>query len=96
MRLRQSRLLVVENARHALALLLLAICGRAGRAVRSAIPAPCIESDANVAADAYVGAHAYIGKARVDRSRERRSVTGAYVGDGVAIGESAWIHRTPA
>jgi UDP-3-O-[3-hydroxymyristoyl] glucosamine N-acyltransferase len=83
-------LLVVENTRHALALLLSALMPpRPQGPFRH--PTAVIESDANVAADAYVGAHAYVGhRASVGSN----SVVGqsAYVGDDVAIGESAWIH----
>jgi UDP-3-O-[3-hydroxymyristoyl] glucosamine N-acyltransferase len=83
-------LLVVENARHALAQLLVALMPpRPQGPFRH--PTAAIESDTEVAGDAYVGAHAYVGhrasvgpKSVVDAS--------AYVGDDVAIGESVWIH----
>ncbi len=83
-------LLVVENARHALAQLLESM--RPGRPLGPFVhPTAAIEPDAEVAGDAYVAAHAYVGRrARIGAG----SVIGmgAYVGDDVSIGETAWLH----
>lgn len=83
-------LLVVENARLALARLLAAL-----RPSRPLGPfrhsSAVVEPDAELAGDVYVAAHAYVGhRARVGRG----SVigTGAYVGDDASIGESSWLH----
>lgn len=83
-------LIVVENARLALARLLAGL-----RPARPKGPfrhaTAVIEADAEVAPDAYVGAHAYVGR----RSRVGSAcVLGAraFVGDDVAIGESSWLH----
>jgi len=83
-------LLVVENARLALARML--------RALRPARPqgpfvhaSALIESDADVAQDVYVAAGAYIGRrARIGSG----SVVGAgaYVGDDAVVGDDAWLH----
>jgi len=83
-------LLVVDNARHALAQLLAALMPPRPRGPFRH-PTAAIEPDATVSADAYIGAHAYVGHRA---SIGRRSVVseGAHVGDDVEIGESAWIH----
>lgn len=83
-------LLVVENARHALAQLLAAL-----RPKRPAgpfrHPSAVVEADAQLAADVHVGAHAYIGH---EASIGSGSVigAGAYVGDEAVVGESSWLH----
>jgi UDP-3-O-[3-hydroxymyristoyl] glucosamine N-acyltransferase len=83
-------LLVVENARHALARLLAELKPRRPQGPFRH-PSAAVESDAELAADVYVGPQAYVG---------RRAVVGpggaigpgAYIGDDVSIGESVWIH----
>jgi UDP-3-O-[3-hydroxymyristoyl] glucosamine N-acyltransferase len=83
-------LLVVENARQALAQIL-----ASSRSPRPKgpfrHPTAVIESDARLADDVYVDAYAYIGSAA---TIGRGSIVGAaaFVGDGVCIGESVWIH----
>jgi UDP-3-O-[3-hydroxymyristoyl] glucosamine N-acyltransferase len=83
-------LLVVENARLALAQILQSLNRPRPRGPfrhRSAV----IEADARVADDVYIGAHAYVGSGAVIGAGSVVGV-GAYVGDGVTIGESVWIH----
>ncbi|MBV8529709.1 MAG: UDP-3-O-(3-hydroxymyristoyl)glucosamine N-acyltransferase [Candidatus Eremiobacteraeota bacterium] len=83
-------LLVVDNARHALAQLLEASKPRRPQGPFRH-PSAVIESDAELAADVYVDAHAYIGRgATVGLG----SVVGAgaFLGDRVSVGESVWIH----
>lgn len=83
-------LLVVENARQALVVLLEALRPPRPRGpFRHASAA--IEPDAQLAADVYVGAHAYVGNRTAIGAGSVVS-TGAYVGDGVSIGEEVWIH----
>ncbi len=83
-------LLVVENARHALAQLLLA-----GRPPRPQgpyrDPSAVVADDADLGAGVYIGAHAYIGSRASIGSGSVIGV-GAYVGNGTSIGESAWLH----
>lgn len=83
-------LIVVDNARLALARLLAAL-----RPARPRGPfrhaTAVVEPDADVAPDAYLGAHAYVGH----RSRVGAGCVlgaGAYVGDDVTVGESSWLH----
>jgi UDP-3-O-[3-hydroxymyristoyl] glucosamine N-acyltransferase len=83
-------LLVVENARHALAGLL-----RQLRPPRPQGPfvhdRAVVEKDAQLGAGAYVGALAYVGNgARIGA----RSIvdTAAFVGEDATIGEDAWLH----
>ncbi len=83
-------LLVVENARYALALLLQSMRPDKPRGPFRH-PSAVVEPDAQLAADAYVGAHAYIGN-RTTIGSSGVVGAGAYVGDGVSIGESVWIH----
>jgi UDP-3-O-[3-hydroxymyristoyl] glucosamine N-acyltransferase len=83
-------LLVVENARHALAQLLQSLRSPKPRGPFRH-PSAVIEADARLAADVYVGAHAYIGN-RVAIGADSVIDVGAYVGDGVSVGESVWIH----
>ncbi|MBV8489786.1 MAG: UDP-3-O-(3-hydroxymyristoyl)glucosamine N-acyltransferase [Candidatus Eremiobacteraeota bacterium] len=83
-------LIVVENARHALAKLLQRL-----RAPRPhgpfRHPTAVVEDDADVAPDAYLGAHAYVGhRARVGSGAALGA--GAYVGDDASIGAAAWLH----
>ncbi len=83
-------LLVVENARHALALLLESL-----RPQRPAgpfrHPSAVIEAGAKLAAGVYVGAHAYVGSG-VAIGAASVVEAGAYLGEGVSIGEAVWIH----
>lgn len=83
-------LLVVDNARRALAQLLASLRPARPRGPFRH-PAAVIEADATLAADVYVGAHAYIGN-RVAIGAGSVVGIGAYVGDDVSIGESVWIH----
>jgi UDP-3-O-[3-hydroxymyristoyl] glucosamine N-acyltransferase len=83
-------LLVVANARHALAQLLRALRpSRPRGAFRH--PTAVIEPDATVADDVYVAAHAYIGR-RASVGHGSVVGTAAYVGDDASIGESSWLH----
>jgi UDP-3-O-[3-hydroxymyristoyl] glucosamine N-acyltransferase len=83
-------LIVVENARYALARLLRDL--RPKRPLGPFVhPTAAIEADAQLGAGAYVGAHAYIG--RGVRIGARSIVgAGAYVGDEASIGEESWLH----
>ncbi len=83
-------LLVVENARYALALLLQSMQPHKPRGPFRH-PSAVVEPDAQLAAEVYVGAHAYIGN-RTTIGSGGVVGAGAYVGDGVSIGESVWIH----
>jgi UDP-3-O-[3-hydroxymyristoyl] glucosamine N-acyltransferase len=83
-------LLVVENARHALARLLAELKPSRPRGPFRH-PSAAVEPDATLADDVYVGAHAYVGK-RAAIGRGSVVGAGAYVGDEVSIGESVWIH----
>jgi UDP-3-O-[3-hydroxymyristoyl] glucosamine N-acyltransferase len=82
-------LLVVENARHALAQLLGSLRPARPRGPFRH-PSAVIESDAQLAADVYVGAHAYVGH-RVTIGAQSVLDGGVYIGDGASIGDSAWI-----
>jgi UDP-3-O-[3-hydroxymyristoyl] glucosamine N-acyltransferase len=83
-------LIVVENARYALARLLRDL--RPQRPQGPFVhPTAVVEPDAELAADVYVGAHAYIGRgARIGA----RSIVaaGAFVGDNASVGDDAWLH----
>jgi len=82
-------LLIVDNARRALALLLDSLrLPRPRGPLRH--PSAVIENDAVLAADAYVGANAYVGH-RVVLGTGSAIDAGAYVGDDVAIGDATWI-----
>jgi UDP-3-O-[3-hydroxymyristoyl] glucosamine N-acyltransferase len=83
-------LLVVENARRALVVLLESLRPPRPRGPFRH-PSAVIEADAQLAADVYVGAHAYVGN-RTAIGAGSVVDAGAYVGDGVAIGEAVWIH----
>ena len=83
-------LLVVENARLALAQLLQAL--RPSRPRGPFVhPSAVIEADAEIASDAYVAAGAYVGR-RALVGKGSVIGTGAYVGDDASIGEEAWLH----
>jgi UDP-3-O-[3-hydroxymyristoyl] glucosamine N-acyltransferase len=83
-------LLVVENARQALAVLLESLRPPRPRGPFRH-PSAAIEPDAQLAPDVYVGAHAYVGN-RATIGAGSVVSAGVYVGDGVAIGEAVWIH----
>jgi UDP-3-O-[3-hydroxymyristoyl] glucosamine N-acyltransferase len=83
-------LLVVANARHALAQLLAELKPRRPQGPFRH-PSAAIEPDAELAADVYVGPHAYIGNRAVIGCGAVVG-PGAYIGDDVSIGESVWIH----
>ncbi|HVN69572.1 MAG TPA: UDP-3-O-(3-hydroxymyristoyl)glucosamine N-acyltransferase [Candidatus Binatia bacterium] len=87
-------LLVVENARHALARLLEECRPQRPRGPYRH-PSAVVEPDARLAGDVYVGARAYVGRNAVVGAGSVIG-PGAYVGDDVAIGESAWIHAGAA
>jgi UDP-3-O-[3-hydroxymyristoyl] glucosamine N-acyltransferase len=83
-------LLVVENARHALARVLAMLQPSRPRGPFRH-PTSVLESGAEVAADAYVGAGVYIGH-RTSIGPGSALGPNAYIGDGVTIGAAAWIH----
>jgi UDP-3-O-[3-hydroxymyristoyl] glucosamine N-acyltransferase len=82
-------LVVVENARHALARLLAALRPTRPRGPYRH-PSAVVENDADLADDVYVGAHAYVGRRARIGSNSVIGV-GAYVGDEASIGESSWL-----
>ncbi|MBV8153204.1 MAG: UDP-3-O-(3-hydroxymyristoyl)glucosamine N-acyltransferase [Candidatus Eremiobacteraeota bacterium] len=83
-------LIVVENARYALAQLLRALRPQRPRGP-FVHPSAAVESDAQLSEGVYVGAHAYVG--RKARLGARTIVAaGAYVGDEASTGEDAWLH----
>jgi UDP-3-O-[3-hydroxymyristoyl] glucosamine N-acyltransferase len=83
-------LLVVENARQALAgLLQMLKPPRPKGPFRH--PSAVVEDGAQVAADVYVGANAYVGR----NARIASGVTigpGAHIGNDTSIGEDSWLH----
>ena len=86
----QKPLLVVENARHALARLLQSLRVPKPKGPyrdRSAV----VERSAVLSEDVYIGAHAYVGH-RVAIGAGSVVDCGAYVGDDVVIGKDVWIH----
>jgi UDP-3-O-[3-hydroxymyristoyl] glucosamine N-acyltransferase len=83
-------LLVVENARQALALLLESQRPQRPRGPFRH-PSAVIEPGAQLAPDVYVGAHVYVGNG-VAIGAGSVLEAGAYVGDDVSLGESVWIH----
>jgi len=83
-------LLVVDDARHALAQLLASLRPPRPRGPFRH-PTAVIEDDARLADDAYVDARAYIAH-RVTIGAGSIVGPGAYVGDGVSIGAYVWIH----
>ncbi|MGA8532698.1 MAG: UDP-3-O-(3-hydroxymyristoyl)glucosamine N-acyltransferase [Candidatus Tumulicola sp.] len=84
-------LLVVENARHALARLLKALRPERPRGPFVHASA-AIEPDADLAPDVYVAAHAYVGR-RASIGSGSVIGCGAYVGDDARIGQSSWLHQ---
>lgn len=82
-------LLVVANARHALAQLLASM--RASEREPFRHPSAVVESDAQLPDDLYVGAHAYVGH-RVSIGSKTVIEAGAFIGDDVIVGASARIH----
>ncbi len=83
-------LLVVENARAALAIFLGALKTPRPRGPYRH-PSAIIEDGARIAEDVHIGAHTFIGA----RARIGRGCTigaGAYVGADVRIGEETWLH----
>lgn len=83
-------LLVVDNARQALAgLLQLLKPPRPKGPYRH--PSAVVDESATVAADVYLGANAYVGRNATIGSGVTIGA-GAYVGDDTSIGEDAWLH----
>ena len=89
-RARAKPLLVVPNAREALAKLLASLEPPRPRGPFRH-PTAIVENDARLADDAYLGAHVYIGRGTAI-GREAVIGSGCYIGDGVTIGDSVWIH----
>jgi UDP-3-O-[3-hydroxymyristoyl] glucosamine N-acyltransferase len=83
-------LLVVDNARQALAALLRSF-ERARPRGPFRHPSAVVESGATLAEDVYVGALAYVANGAVIGSGGIVEA-GAYVGEGVTIGTAVWIH----
>ena len=83
-------LIVVENARAALATLLAAFKAPRPRGPFRHATA-VVEAGAEIAADVYVGAHAYVGSA-AKIGRGTALGAGAYVGAGTIIGEDCYLH----
>jgi UDP-3-O-[3-hydroxymyristoyl] glucosamine N-acyltransferase len=83
-------LLVVENARAALATFLATLKPSRPRGPYRD-PSATVEPSATIGDDVYLGAHAYIG-ARARIGRGSTIAPGAYVGDDVQIGEDTWLH----
>ena len=83
-------LIVVENARLALARLLGALRPARPRGPFRH-PTAVVEPDADVAPDAFLGAHAYVGH-RTQIGAGCVVGASAYVGDDVVVGESSWLH----
>lgn len=83
-------LLVVENARVALAALLAMLRSpRPKGPLRH--PSAVVAPDAQIGADVYIGAQAYVG-AGATIGRGSIVDVGAFVGDHVSIGEETWLH----
>ena len=83
-------LLVVENARAALAIFLAALKPPRPRGPFRH-PSAVLEDGARIGDDVYLGAHCYVG-ARASIGRGSTIGPGAYVGDDVTIGEETWLH----
>jgi UDP-3-O-[3-hydroxymyristoyl] glucosamine N-acyltransferase len=83
-------LLVVENARQALARLLQSFQTPRPRGPFRH-PTAIVEAGAQLGGDAYVGAGAYVAGS-VKIGREAIIGAGAYIGDDVIVGDSTWIH----
>jgi UDP-3-O-[3-hydroxymyristoyl] glucosamine N-acyltransferase len=83
-------LLVVENARHALAAFLATLKTPRPRGPFTH-PTAIVEEGAQIGSDVYLGAQAYVGKdARIGNGCTLG--VGAFVGDGVTIGDGTWLH----
>lgn len=86
----QKPLLVVENARAALASFLATLkTPRPKGPYRHA--SAVVEESASLGDDVYLGAHAYVGNNAVIGNGCVLGV-GSYVGDGVRIGDGTWLH----
>ncbi|HUN29093.1 MAG TPA: UDP-3-O-(3-hydroxymyristoyl)glucosamine N-acyltransferase [Alphaproteobacteria bacterium] len=83
-------LLIVENARAALATFLAALKPPRPRGPFRH-PSATIEEGAQIGEDVYLGAHCYVG-ARARIGRGSTIAPGAYVGDDAQIGEDTWLH----
>jgi UDP-3-O-[3-hydroxymyristoyl] glucosamine N-acyltransferase len=83
-------LLVVENARAALAVFLTALKPPRPRGPYHH-PSAIVEDGATVAADVYLGAHAVISSGATVGAGSTIGA-GAYVGAGAKIGEETWLH----
>jgi UDP-3-O-[3-hydroxymyristoyl] glucosamine N-acyltransferase len=83
-------LLIVENARAALATFLAALKTPRPRGPFRH-PTATVEEGAQIGADVYLGAHSFVG-ARAQIGRGSTIAPGAYVGDDVQIGEDTWLH----
>ncbi len=83
-------LVVVENARHALAQLLASLRPARPRGPFRH-PSAVVEADARLGADVYVGPNAYVGN-NVVIGDAGVVEAGSYLGEGVSIGTSVWIH----
>jgi UDP-3-O-[3-hydroxymyristoyl] glucosamine N-acyltransferase len=83
-------LLIVENARAALATFLAALKPPRPRGPFRH-PTATVEEGAQIGADVYLGAHSFVG-ARAQIGRGSTIAPGAYVGDDVQIGEDTWLH----
>ncbi|HUA08710.1 MAG TPA: UDP-3-O-(3-hydroxymyristoyl)glucosamine N-acyltransferase [Candidatus Acidoferrales bacterium] len=83
-------LLVIENARAALATFLAALKPPRPRGPFRH-PSAAVDASAQIGDDVYLGANCYVGaRARVGRGSV--IAPGAYVGDDVTIGEETWLH----
>ena len=83
-------LLVVEDARRALARLLQSLQRPRPRGPFRH-PSAAVAGDAVVAGDVYIDAHAFVGN-RASIGAGSVIGAGAYVGDDAVVGESSWIH----
>jgi len=83
-------LIVVENARHALAKLLAALRPQRPQGPFRH-PTAVVEEGATIEDGVYLGAHSYVGRgARIGRDSVLGA--GAYVGDEAAVGVACWLH----
>jgi UDP-3-O-[3-hydroxymyristoyl] glucosamine N-acyltransferase len=83
-------LLIVENARAALATFLAALKPPRPRGPYRH-PSATIEAGTTIGDDVYLGAHCYVG-ARAKIGRGSTISPGAFVGDDAQIGEDTWLH----
>jgi UDP-3-O-[3-hydroxymyristoyl] glucosamine N-acyltransferase len=83
-------LLIVENARAALATFLAELKPPRPRGPFRH-PTATIETGAQIGEDVYLGAHCYVG-ARASIGRGSTIAPGAYVGDDTQIGQDTWLH----